>query len=236
MSKLMTAFLSAAAVVAFSTGARADDEKSAYDARHAEGFWFDENHIDDPEHNSYVFWDDKELEEFIKEMAAEVEAPYKYEAIGQAKTLDLCFTARPIAWAVTTRHLEGTQYEHTHTEVGLRWDSGSSRYYACYNYNQHNYLDVDGIKGWWETLSASDCDYCDWDDWRAKYDPDVGSWSFVTEDEDCYAPSSEDWIVYWGEELDGYNNVDYELGDRMVRFERDGTSTDSEAFLGYCVD
>ncbi|MFO8072695.1 MAG: hypothetical protein R6V85_12560 [Polyangia bacterium] len=228
MKKLTATIATALAAPLFATGAWSYESESVYDESHPSGFWFDENHVDDPENGSYVFWDDQELDDFLLEFASTVESPYDE----QANTLGDCFAFRPIAYAVTTTHGEGTRWEHTHVDTDVRWNSGSSKYYVCYNDETHMYSNVDSIKGNWKTTSSSGCDYCDWDDWAAKYSK--GNPYYIMDDYDCMYIFGTDDIVYWGEESSALTDFDYDLYDNMLKFERAYTSTDSEVYAGSC--
>ena len=215
--KALTTLVCAFAALAFSAGAWAQNDDV-----------LDEDHIDDPSNGKYVFWDEEEMNEFLLEHAASVESAYDDEGGG---VLDVCFTSRPIAYAVTTRHDEGTENEHTHVDLNVVWDSLSSVYTVCAG--GHMYSDVDGLRVNWKTTSASDCDYCDWNDWSAKhYYPDYQEMSYV---QDCVYIIYTSIIVYWGEERADFNNHDFVIDENVAKFNRDGTSTDSMVEMVDCV-
>ncbi len=204
--KVLITLAGALCVLAFAAFAWAQDDDV-----------LDENHIDDPENGKYVFWDEDEMNEFLLEVAASVDSAYDDEGGGM---LDFCILCTPIAYAVSTLHYEGSPSQHWHVSTDIQWMGYDSTFHDCGG-STHMYSDVDGLKTYWKTTSASCCDYCNLENWVPQHK--YPAWQDDTGDWDCLHDIYSDDIVYWGYELADFNNYDFTSGDYLSRFKRSST-------------
>jgi hypothetical protein len=187
--KKLTTLVCALAVLAFAAPALAQNDDV-----------LDEDHIDDPANGKYVFWDEDEMNAFLAEYAATVEAPYD-EGGG---VLDTCEYQIPIAYAVSTYHVGRPGHWHVDVDVDLHAHYSYIDYYRVCTNGVHMYANVAGLKTNWKTTEDDACDYCDLEDWEAYYKKEPAtSWTPFTTIDCWYGVPPYDDTFYLGEETSG---------------------------------